>query len=103
VAPPHVSKTQDEDYVAMFGRAIEESRQFAYHYQRLARLKNVHFFDAATVAKPDPIDGVHLDARNSRALGEALAPVVRSILSLDGAAAAMSDESANRASRNLGA
>jgi lysophospholipase L1-like esterase len=99
VAPPHVAKTQDEDYVAMFERAIEESRQFAYHYQRLAKLKNVHFFDAATVVNADPIDGVHLDAANTRALGEALAPVVRAILRLDGAAMTGQREAHPAASR----
>ena len=40
------------------------------------------FFDAGTVAKTTPLDGVHLDAENTRAIGEALAPVVREMLEL---------------------
>jgi lysophospholipase L1-like esterase len=83
ISPPHVAMTQDEDFAAMFGHAIEESRKFAYHYERLAKLKNVHFFDAGRAAKADPVDGVHLDAANTRALGEALVPLVRSILKLE--------------------
>ena len=35
------------------------------------------FFDAGTVAQTTPLDGVHLDAANTRAIGTALAPVVR--------------------------
>ena len=73
-------KPDDEDFAAMFANAIEESRKFAYHYGRLAKLKGVHFFDAAPVASADPVDGIHLDAANTRALGEALVPLVRSVL-----------------------
>ena len=80
IAPPHVAKTDDEDFAAMFANAIEELRNFAYHYGRLAKLKNVHFFDAAPVASADPVDGIHLDAANTRAIGEALAGLVRSVL-----------------------
>jgi lysophospholipase L1-like esterase len=83
ISPPHVAMTQDEDFAAMFEHAIEESREFAYHYERLAKLKNVHFFDAGRVAKADTVDGVHLDAANTRALGEALVPLVRSMLRLE--------------------
>jgi len=32
------------------------------------------------VAHADPVDGVHLDARNTAAIGEAIAPVVREVL-----------------------
>ncbi|MDP9138231.1 MAG: GDSL-type esterase/lipase family protein [Pseudomonadota bacterium] len=82
VSPPQLATTGDEDFDAMFGHAIEESRKFSYHYGRLAKLKGVHFFDAAPVAAADPVDGVHLDAAATRALGEALVPKVRSILDL---------------------
>jgi lysophospholipase L1-like esterase len=32
------------------------------------------------VAHADPVDGVHLDAQNTMAIGEAIAPVVREAL-----------------------
>ena len=32
------------------------------------------------LATPTPLDGVHLDAANTRSLGEALAPVLRRVL-----------------------
>jgi lysophospholipase L1-like esterase len=34
------------------------------------------------VAQPDPNDGVHLDAKNTRAIGEGLVPVVKKVLGL---------------------
>ncbi len=83
IAPPHLAKTRNEEFEALFGHAVEESRKFARHYEQLAKLKGAYFFDAATVASADPADGVHLDAANTRALGEALVPVVRDLLKFE--------------------
>jgi hypothetical protein len=66
----------------MFEGAMESSRQFARHYSRVARDTGVEFFDAATVATATPIDGIHLDAGNTRAIGSALVPLVKSMLGL---------------------
>ena len=82
VAPPHLVKTPEEDFDALFGHAFEESQKFAYHYSRLAKTMGVHFFDASTAAKADPVDGVHLDAANTKAIGVALVPVVKKILGI---------------------
>jgi hypothetical protein len=43
---------------------------------------NVHFFDAGSVAVADKTDGGHLDETNTKAIGDALVPVVKKILSL---------------------
>ena len=40
------------------------------------------FYDAGGVAKTTPIDGVHLDAENTRAIGRGIAPAVRKMLEL---------------------
>ena len=40
----------------------------------------MHFFDAATVAVPSKVDGVHMEPESHRALGLALADKVREIL-----------------------
>ncbi len=80
VAPPHLVKTQDEDFMGYFDHALAESKLFAHHYQRLAGETDCHFFDAATIARSDPIDGIHLDIANTRAIGAALVPVVKRIL-----------------------
>jgi lysophospholipase L1-like esterase len=84
VAPPHVGPTDNIEMNAHFdlASAIAESRRFAEWYRRRADEYGVGFFDAATVARPDPNDGVHLDARNTRAIGEGLVPLVRETLSV---------------------
>ena len=85
VSPPHVVETTNENMLSNFGgldHLIRESQDFARHYRRHAEETGVHFFDAATVAKADPRDGVHLDQANTRAIGEGLVPLVKSVLGL---------------------
>jgi lysophospholipase L1-like esterase len=40
------------------------------------------FFDAGSVAQTTPLDGVHLDAENTREIGKALTPIVRVMLEI---------------------
>jgi lysophospholipase L1-like esterase len=82
VAPPHLSDTQHPEMLLHFGGqpAIDESRQFAKWYRQRAEELGTAFFDASTVARPDPNDGVHLDAANTRAIGDALVPIVAGLL-----------------------
>jgi lysophospholipase L1-like esterase len=82
ISPPHLCKTEDEDFALYFEHAIAESKNLAYQYAKLAGETECHCFDAASVAKADPTDGIHLDANNTRAIGQALIPVVKSILKL---------------------
>ncbi len=82
VAPPALCATKDEFFFQLWDHAIDESQKFAEHYARLAKDRDVHFFDAGSVATTDPTDGGHLDAANTRALGVALVPAVKRILSL---------------------
>lgn len=84
VSPPHLCDTQNVETAIHFGGAntIEQSRQFATLYKARAEEYGAAFFDASTVARPDPIDGVHLDAENTRAIGDALAPLVKDLLGL---------------------
>lgn len=85
VAPPHLSKTSvHPEMMDHFGQdeAIAQSKLFATYYKRRADEFGTAFFDASTVAQPDPNDGVHLDARNTRAIGEGLVPVVKTLLGL---------------------
>lgn len=84
VSPPQLCDTTDADTAIHFGgeQAIEQSRLFAGYYKERAGDYGAAFFDAATVAKADPIDGVHLDAGNTRAIGDALAPLVKNLLGL---------------------
>lgn len=85
VAPPLVCDTDNGDMMGHFGgiaHALSQASELAQHYARRAQEWNTGFFDASTVAQPDPRDGIHLDAANTRAIGEGLVPVVKSMLSL---------------------
>lgn len=84
VAPPvAVEATTHPEMMLHFGpKAIEASKGFAEFYKRRAEEEGVAFFDAGTVAKTDPNDGIHLDAKNTRAIGEGLVPLVRQLLGL---------------------
>ena len=61
-------------------RGNEASQKLAAAYSAVAAEMGCAFFDAATVARTTPLDGVHLDAENTRAIGAALAPIIRDLL-----------------------
>ena len=82
MSPPCLVPTKDEWFNELWGHAIAESKLFAKHYARVAEEMNVHFFDAGRVAVADKTDGGHLDAKNTKAIGAALVPVVKKILSI---------------------
>lgn len=82
VAPPPLCPTENREFDEMFGRRYEASKQLAVSYRDLAEQAGVAFFDAGSVAKTTPLDGVHLDAANTRAIGEALVPVVKPLLGI---------------------
>lgn len=80
VSPPPLCEAEKADYAAMYNQSIAESRKLAAVYARLAQDTGCSFFDAGTVARTTSVDGVHLDAENTRAIGRALAPVVSALL-----------------------
>jgi lysophospholipase L1-like esterase len=82
VAPPMLCATDNVEFDEMFGRRYEASRQLAVQYAALAQETGCSFFDAGQVAKTTPVDGVHLDAENTRAIGKALVPVVKNLLGI---------------------
>lgn len=82
VSPPHCVGTEHPDLSPMFRHGMTESHLLAGHYQRVASELNCAFFDAANVAKASPLDGVHLDAKNTIAIGEGLLPAVRQLLEI---------------------
>jgi lysophospholipase L1-like esterase len=82
VSPPAVSRTDNAEFKEMFAGGDAASQRLARLYAELAGLTGCGFFDAGSVAKTTPLDGVHLDAENTRAIGRALAPVVREMLEL---------------------
>jgi lysophospholipase L1-like esterase len=82
VSPPQVIATTHADLGPMFEGAIAQSQRLAGHYSRAAEELGTGFFDAAKVATPTPVDGIHLDAANTRAIGEGLVPLVKETLGL---------------------
>jgi lysophospholipase L1-like esterase len=82
VAPPLTVATDHQDLHPMFAPRADEAKLFDFYYSRIARELGAGYFNAASVAVASPIDGVHLDAENTRAIGEGLVPVVKSQLGL---------------------
>ncbi|WP_137128893.1 SGNH/GDSL hydrolase family protein [Rhizobium sp. FY34] len=82
VSPPPVCETANAPFAAMFRGALEESAMLASLYRDLADETGCGFFDAGSVAETTPLDGIHLDAENTRAIGRGLEPVVRMMLGL---------------------
>ena len=80
VAPPRIVPTADPFYAELFEGAVAQSEKLAEAYRLLSIEFDTAFFDAGSVAKASPIDGVHLDAANTRAIGQALIPIVKGLL-----------------------
>lgn len=62
------------------GRLLAETEKFGPTYRALATDQACGFFDAGSVARATGLDGVHLDAANTRAIGAALIGPVRQML-----------------------
>ncbi|OWJ68969.1 SGNH/GDSL hydrolase family protein [Inquilinus limosus] len=82
VAPPLFGPTVGGDWQPSGGHGSDESRKLAPRYRDAADYCGCAFFDAAGVATASPVDGIHLDAANTRAIGEALVPVVQQLLAV---------------------
>ena len=80
MSPPLIGETDDEYAAGMVELLRLESLKLADLYEALAEQTGCAFFDTAKVAKASRVDGVHLDAANSRAIGEAIAPLVKGLL-----------------------
>lgn len=66
----------------MFAPRADEARLFDHYYSRVAAELGAGYFNAASVDVADSRDGVHLDPTNTRAIGDGLAPLVKSMLGL---------------------
>lgn len=82
VSPPPLCETSNPLFAPLFRGGVAEAQKLASLYANLADELGCAFFDAGTVAQTTPVDGVHLDAVNTRAVGRGLEPVVRRILGL---------------------
>ncbi|MBR5516451.1 MAG: hypothetical protein IKU53_00630 [Firmicutes bacterium] len=74
ISPPHITEdilngpwaTAYEGH-----KTIETARDFSYHFEKIAREKDILFFDAAPYGETCREDGIHLTSRGHRLLGEA--------------------------------
>lgn len=82
VAPPPFCETSNKAVAAVFADGIEKSMELAELFAKIAEDRGCGFFDAGSVAQTTPLDGVHLDAKNTRAIGNGIEPVVRRMLGL---------------------
>ncbi len=78
IAPPPVGKLSE--FAAMFEGAAEKCAELPRHYRAHAEARGCGFFDAGSVVRASDADGVHLEAADQVKLGDALAPIVRSML-----------------------
>ena len=78
VAPPLCRAMADG--VPVSGRIVAESEAIAPAYRALAAEVGTGFFDAAKVAEASPVDGVHLSAEATEAIGRALVGPVGEML-----------------------
>jgi lysophospholipase L1-like esterase len=82
VAPPKFCETSNRAVASVFAEGIEKSAELASLFADIAFEQNCGFFDAGSVAQTTPLDGVHLDAENTRAIGTGIEPIVREMLGL---------------------
>ncbi len=82
VSPPTCVETDNKEMKLVFDGAVSQSQGLAPLYQLIAMEMGTSFFDAASVASASKIDGVHLDAKNTVAIGNALVPIIKNLLKI---------------------
>jgi lysophospholipase L1-like esterase len=82
MSPPAFRNLRNGD-MPSGGRSVDESRKLASAYKGVAERKACAFFDAASVAQASQVDGIHLDAENTRAIGAGIAPLIAQVLHLN--------------------
>lgn len=78
VSPPRVGPLRL--FADVFAAAPEKSAQLARHYRAVAEALGCHFLDAALHVQASATDGIHLDAPQQRALGQAIAAAIDQML-----------------------
>ncbi len=75
--PPPMETAENPELTPEIAR---QSNALAGQLAAEAELQGVAFFDAGSVAQVSPLDGFHLDAENTRALGQALIAPIKALL-----------------------
>src|SRR5690606_33618592 len=74
VAPPELCETANADFAGVYDGALTESAKLCPLCRQVAEKMGCAFFDAGTVARTHPADGVHLDHANAPAVVQGLSP-----------------------------
>ncbi len=78
ISPIHILEDVEHSPFASFDKTSpEKSRLLAPLYRNVASEQDCLFLDGSTVAKASPIDQLHMDKDNHRALAEAVADIVK--------------------------
>jgi lysophospholipase L1-like esterase len=80
VAPPPIDNPRGP-LAPKFVGGDAKAAGLATAYREVAATLECHFFDARSVTTASRVDGIHLDAEQHVALGEAMAGVVRPLIS----------------------
>ncbi|MDP0929687.1 SGNH/GDSL hydrolase family protein [Paracoccus onubensis] len=83
VSPPVARITDATGANPFWLERCRQAQELAPLFRAVADAEGAAFFDAACVARTSDVDGVHLDADASRAIGAALVPVVARLLQQD--------------------
>jgi len=75
VSPIHVGKDVETGPLVHYfdASSYKKSLELSRFYEMTAQELGCHFFDAATIAEPSPLDYIHLDEEGHAALAKALA------------------------------
>ena len=84
ISPPPITTLVGDSVKKYFG-AEKKCTGLAEAFRAFAETEGCAFFDAGSVARLSPIDGIHLDADQQEALGRALVGKVTEILSKNAA------------------
>lgn len=84
ISPILVGDLSQSDFGEAFGyeRSVAISKELANIYRQTAEKTGCEFLDAAQIAAPSPIDGIHMDVEGHWKLAEAAAEKVREIFKL---------------------
>ena len=86
IAPSLITEPSEEMQVS-FREANEKSVEFDQYYSAVARACKADYLNAAEFVKPDPNEGIHLDAEAHKALGKAVADKITTLFAETGASA----------------
>ena len=77
ISPPHFRQPAPPKNALFDGLQIDESYRLSPILEVAAGRLSCLFLDAATFAEASPVDGIHLDAANTRAIGTAIAEFLK--------------------------